>query len=55
MWSWKYYYKLLIKLPKVMDKDGNDPSVKMNKFLLKYSSKHLPKEKIIRVNSSSQT
>ena len=44
-------YKL--KLPTVMDKDGNDPSVKVNKFLLKYSSKDLPKEKIIRVNSSS--
>ena len=24
-----------------MDKDGNDPSVKMNKFLLKYSYIHL--------------
>ena len=37
-----------------MDKDSNDPSIKVNKFLLKYSSKDLPKEKIIRVNSSSQ-
>ena len=45
-------YKL--KLPTSMDKDSNDPSIKVNKFLLKYSSKDLPKEKIIRVNSSSQ-
>ena len=45
-------YKL--KLPTVMDKDGNDPSVKVNKFLLKYSNKDIPKEKLIRVNSSSQ-
>ena len=25
-----------LKLPTLMDKDGNDPSVKINKFLLKY-------------------
>ena len=44
-------YKL--KLPTVIDKDGNDPSIKVNKLLLKYSNKDIPKEKLIRVNSSS--
>ena len=44
-------YKL--KLPTVMNKDGNDPSIKVNKLLLKYSNKDIPKEKLIRVNSSS--
>ena len=36
-------YKL--KLPTVMNKDGNDPSIKVNKLLLKYSNKDIPKEK----------
>ena len=44
-------YKL--KLPTVMNKDGNDPSIKVNKLLLKYSNKDIPKVKLIRVNSSS--
>ena len=45
-------YKL--KLPTVMDKDGNDPSIKVNKFLLKYSNKDLTKDKIIQMNSVPQ-
>ena len=43
-----------LKLPTVMDKDGNDPSVKVNKLLLKYSNKDLTKDKLIRINSTSQ-
>jgi len=43
-----------LKLPTIMDKDGNDPSVKINKFLLKYSNKDLIKDKLIRMGSTSQ-
>ena len=43
-----------LKLPTLMDKDGNDPSVKINKFLLKYSNKDLIKDKLIRMDSTSQ-
>ena len=45
-------YKL--KLPTIMDKDGNDPSIKVNKFLLKFSNKDVTKEKFIRMDSTSQ-
>ena len=45
-------YKL--KLPTIMDKDGNNPSIKVNKFILKYSNKDLIKDKFIRMDSSSQ-
>ena len=45
-------YKL--KLPTAMDKDGNDPSIKVNKFLSKYSNKDVIKDKFIRMDSTSQ-
>ena len=44
-------YKL--KLPRVMDKDGNDPSLKIKKLLLKYSKNDQPTGKIMRVDSIS--
>ena len=43
-----------LKLPTAMDKDGNDPSIKVNKFLSKYSNKDIIKDKIIRMDSTSQ-
>ena len=44
-----------LKLPTAMDKDGNDPSIKVNKLLLKYSNKDLIKDNIyVRINSKSQ-
>ena len=45
-------YKL--KLPIVMDKDGNDPSLKIKKLLLKYSKNDQPTSKIMRVDSMSE-
>ena len=45
-------YKL--KLPTAMDKDGNDPSIKVNKFLSKYSNKDVIKDKFIRMDSTPQ-
>ena len=46
-------YKL--KLPTAMDKDGNDPSIKINKLIMKYSNKELlTKEKYLKVNAVSQ-
>ena len=45
-------YKL--KLPIVMDKDGNDPSLKIKKLLLKYSKNDQPTGKIMRVDSISE-
>ena len=45
-------YKL--KLPTVMDKDANDPSLKINKFLLKYSNKDVINNKLIRMDSTTQ-
>ena len=45
-------YKL--KLPTVMDKDTNDPSLKIKKLLLKYSKNDIHSDKIIRLNSISE-
>jgi len=45
-------YKL--KLSNSLDKDSNNPSTKINKFLLKYSSKKIIKDKIVQNDSISQ-
>ena len=45
-------YKL--KLSTSLDKDSNDPSIKINKLLSKYSNKQLNKDKLIQIDSTSQ-
>ena len=43
-----------LKLPTAMDKDSNDPSIRVNKFIFKHSNKDLIKDKFLRMDSSSQ-
>ena len=44
-----------LKLPILVDKDGNDPSIKINKFISEYSKKEIiNKEKFIKVKSLTQ-